>query len=179
MTAFFYVLFGIGTLYTVITFLLGNLLDFMDLDFDGDLDVDGFGNMQVAPFKPIIIAAFLTSFGGFGLVFQHKGLWGPFLTIIFALLPSLLISALLYYFVLIPLYKIQRLGNVADQQSLIGCRAKVTIPIRDNRYGKITYIVNGNTYSAPARTYGEREFKAGEEVTIIDIQKNVYIVDDI
>lgn len=176
MTSFFYILFGVGALYTIVTFLLGQLLDFMD--FDADFDDEGLFNMQVSPFKPMIIAAFLTSFGGFGLILQYKTVWHSPQIIIVALLAALAIAATLYYFVLVPLHKVQNTSAV-EQKHLIGQRAKVTLNIKENRFGKIGYTVGGNIYSAPAKTFGDKEFAVGEEVIIIDIQKNVFYVDKI
>lgn len=176
MTSFFYILFGVGALYTIVTFLLGQLLDFMD--FDAELDEEGLFNMQVSPFKPMIIAAFLTSFGGFGLIFQHKKDWHSLQVVVAALLAALAIGALLYYFVLVPLYRVQSTSAV-EQKSLIGHPAKVTLVIKQKKFGKISYTVGGNIYSAPAKALGDKEFTAGEEVIIIDIQKNIFFVDKI
>ncbi|AOT71027.1 NfeD family protein [Geosporobacter ferrireducens] len=176
MTSFFYILFGVGALYTIVTFLLGQLLDFMD--FDADFDDEGLFNMHVSPFKPMIIAAFLTSFGGFGLIFQHKKDWHSMQIITAALLAALAIAAVLYYFVLVPLHRVQNTSAV-EQKNLIGQRAKVTLSIKEKKFGKISYTVGGNIYSAPAKALGDKEFIAGEEVIIIDIQKNVFFVDKI
>lgn len=174
MTAFFYILFGVGVLYSVITFLLGQLLDFVEVDID--FDDDGLFDAQVSPFKPMMIATFLTTFGGLGLIFQYKGQWHPILIVVVALAGALALCAIIYFAVMVPLYKAQNTSAVA-QSRVIGYRGKVTIPIREGKFGKITYIINGNTYSAPAKSFSGKEFQAGEEVLIIDIQKNVYYVD--
>ncbi|SHJ98088.1 Protein of unknown function [Geosporobacter subterraneus DSM 17957] len=176
MTSFFYILFGVGALYTIITFLLGQLLDFMD--FDTDFDDDGFFNMQVSPFKPMIIAAFLTAFGGFGLIFQFKKEWHPITILFAALFAAFAIAVLLYYFVLVPLYRVQN-SSAVEQRHLIGRTAKVTLGIKKDKFGKISYTVGGNIYSAPAKTLESKELATGEEVIIIDIQKNVFYVDKI
>jgi hypothetical protein len=176
MTAFFYILFGIGVLYSVITFLLGQLLDFMDVDID--FDDDGLFDVQVSPFKPMMIATFLTTFGGLGLIFQNKGQWHSIFIILVALAGALTLCAIIYFFVMVPLYKAQNTSAVA-QSRVVGYRGRVTISIREGKFGKITYTINGNTYSAPAKSFSGKDFGVGEEVLIIDIQKNVYYVDGI
>lgn len=40
MTYFYTTIFLIGVIYTIVTFILGNLLNFTDLDGDIDIDVD-------------------------------------------------------------------------------------------------------------------------------------------
>ncbi|MEW9123887.1 MAG: hypothetical protein AB2421_14345 [Thermotaleaceae bacterium] len=174
MTSFFYVLFGVGVLYTLVTFLLGQLLDFMD--FDTGVDDDGLFNVQLSPFKPITIAAFFTTFGGFGLIFQYKTLWEPFRIVIAALLLALGVCALIYYGIMIPLYRMQNTSAI-EQKNLIGHQGKVTLTIRDGKFGKISYRMGGNSYSAPARAVENKTFSVGEDVIILEIQKNVFYVD--
>ena len=175
MVAFFYILFGVGVLYTVVTFFIGQLMDFADIDVD--FDMENFSSMPVSPLKPMIIAAFLTAFGGLGLIFLHRG-WGNLVTILIALLGALLICTVIYYFVMVPLYRAQNTSAVA-QSHTIGYKAKVTVPIENGKYGKIKYTINGNTYSAPAKSFSGGDLRSGEEVLIIDIKKNVYYVDAI
>lgn len=174
MTAFFYILFGVGVLYTIVTFLLGQLLDFMDIDVD--FDDNGFFDAQVSPFKPMMIAVFLTTFGGLGLIFQHQGKWHSIVILLVALGAAFALCGFIYYFVMVPLYRAQSTSAVA-QSRVIGYRAKVTVPMVEGKYGRITYNINGNTYSAPAKSFSGEDIKTGEEVLIIDIQKNVYFVD--
>lgn len=173
MLRLYYVCFATGVAYAVISFLLGQLFDF--IDFDGDVDLDG-GSIgsTISPLKPIVIASFVTVFGGIGIIGTMKGLlWSVTLGVAFGV--AFLIAYGLYRWVIIPLYKAQNTSAV-EQQSLIGCIAKVTLGMKAEEFGRITYVVNGNTYTAPAKSEGGEQLGKGTEVVITGIVKNVFYI---
>lgn len=201
MLLLFQVCFIVGLGYALISFLLGHLLGFLNLggdfgggDASGDFgDVGGdIGDMSldsgmdfsasggdagsdigVSPFKPTIIAAFLGVFGGAGMIIYPYFI----VYVVFALagLVGLAISFLMYRFVYIPLYRAQNTSAV-EKQSLVGRLAKVSEYIPQGKYGKITYYVNGNTYTAPAKSESGDEIKRNTEVEIVAIVKSTYYV---
>ncbi len=164
MHTIFTVCFWVGVGYTFISFFLGETVDF--LNFDADVD---FG----LPIKPAMIAAFLTVFGGIGLVLQSK------LPLTFVLLAAVgvgvLVAYLLLKFIIGPLSRAQNTSSV-EIQSLVGHPATVTEVIRQGRFGQITYVVNGNTYSSPAKSEDGGEIPRYDRVEIVYIDKNVYYV---
>lgn len=169
MQIFFNVCFGVGVGYTIISFIIGEIFDIGN--FDGHID---FGS-SISPLKPSVIAAFLTVCGGVGsIMIKYDSLSGIF---IIALSCSIgfVVSYLLYKFIIVPLNKAQNTSAV-EKQSLIGLNAKVTVKIPQNKFGKITYYVNGNTYSAPAKSEDGCEIEKYEKVEIIYIQKNIFYV---
>ena len=169
MQTFFYVCFGVGIGYTVIAFVLGEALNLIDFDFDTDFEIGGF----ISPLKPSVIAAFITVFGGVGIIMNKR--FGVLPSLLAAFLLGLAVAFLIYRFIIIPLHKFQNTSAV-EKQSLIGHDAKVTVSIPANAFGKIVYYENGNTYSAPAKTENGSAIKREEQVVIVYIDKNTYYV---
>jgi membrane protein implicated in regulation of membrane protease activity len=167
MNIFFWVCFGVGAGYTVIAFLLGEVLNLAD--FDTDMDLSG----GVSPLKPSVIAAFVTVFGGAGLLLQR--VMALILVLPLAALLGLTVAFLMYRFIIVPLARAQNTSAV-EIQSLIGQSAKVTEKIFQGGYGQITYHVNGNTYTSPAKAENGGEVARGMQVEIMYIQDNTYFV---
>jgi hypothetical protein len=186
----FQVCFYTGVLYTVISFLLGHLLDFagagvdIDTDIDVDIDLDGgidihsdMPGVSVSPLKPVTIAAFATVFGGTGMILLKNNYSGLFSVTAAAAL-GLTVSYLLYRLIIVPLYNAQSTSAVS-QRELVGSLAYATLSMQDKRFGKIHYTVEGNTYSAPAKSVDGRIIAKGVPVVIINISKNIFYVKEV
>jgi len=175
MVRIFYICFGVGVGFTVLSFVVGQLFDFMGLDGITDLELDGdwFG-FGISPLKPVVLAAFVIVFGGVGIILTNKE-FPLYVTIGISLGCGVLVSALLYRFIIVPLHKAQN-TSVVSQQSLIGYVAKVTLGMSQENMGRISYIVHGNTYSAPAKSYQGESLEKGDEVIITDIYNNIFYV---
>lgn len=164
----FYVCFGVGVVYTVISFVLGQIFDFFD--FDGNIDIGA----NISPLKPAVIAAFITVFGGTGILLMNKRL-GLLLCLIISAGVAAVVAYCLYRYVIVKLYQAQNTSAV-ERQKLIGHKAKVTLAIRQGGYGKITYVINGNTYNSPAKAENGGAIQVGQQVEIVYINKNTYYV---
>jgi len=111
---FYFILFGVGLGYTLVSFLLGGLLDI------GDIDVGSFFPF----FKPAIITIFVTVFGGAGLT-----LYGNVPTMVTLPLAALIGAAAAYAFfrlILFPLSKMEQQNSALEIHTLVGHTAKVT-----------------------------------------------------
>ncbi|NLK21707.1 MAG: hypothetical protein GX308_06415 [Epulopiscium sp.] len=173
MEKLFYICFYTGIIYTAASFILGQVFDFIGLDGEFGFDGDFFG-FGISPLKPVVIAAFVTVFGGVGIITEKSNL-GDYISLFIALVSALTVSFLIFRFVLVPLYKLQSKGPV-DKEGLIGQIAKVVLTIREGQFGKIIYVVNGNTYSAPAKSDTNELIEKGEEVVIVEIRNNAFYV---
>ncbi|AGL02264.1 NfeD family protein [Desulfoscipio gibsoniae] len=177
----FQLCFWVGVLFTAVSFILGQLFDLTEFDADFDTDSDtnttgsGKGETIISPFKPVVIAAFITVFGGVGIIGLHYLELGALITLAMALVSALSTSFLMYRFLIVPLYKAQSTSAVS-QKELIGFPAKVQLDIKGGGFGRITYIVNNNTYSAPAKSVDNEEILKGSKVAIVDINKNIFMV---
>ena len=190
--------FLVGAIFTVASFLLGHLFHLgyhgdggfdtghasidghhVDggADMPGHIHVDGGhqGGSLISPFKPVVIMAFLTVFGGIGVIcLKYLGL-AAFFALIAAFPSGMLASFFMYRLIIVPLYMAQNTSAVS-QRELIGIPATVTLDIKKGCFGKITYVVNNNTYTAPAISGDSEEIPRGERVVILNIKKNVFRV---
>jgi len=170
---------------------MGSLDGSFDADFDasigdasgsfdiGGLDADSIGlaghifGQGVSPFKPMIIATFLTIFGGAGLLMNPHLFW--LFSVPLALFFGLAASFLLFRFVYVPLYKFQGRG-VIEKQRLVGLSASVTESIPQGGFGKIKYVADGNRYTAPAKAEDGSAIPRGSDVQIMYIERNAFFV---
>ncbi len=131
----------------------------------------------VSPFKPTVISAFVTTFGGVGIILGRQGIL-PVLVIAGALGAGLLAGYLLYRFVIVPLYKAQNTSAVSVRY-LRGVTGKMTLGTEGRNFGKVSYVVNGNTMTSPALSWNEEKIPAGKTVVVVDIKKNTFYVKEI
>jgi len=165
--------FKVGVLFTIVTFVLGQFFDFMD--FDGDITMDGdISGIAVSPLKPVIITAYITVFGGVGIMALNKGL-SQIITLLLAITIAFVVATLLFKLVIVPLHKAQSTSAIS-QETLIGHQAKVDVGMKDHSYGKISYTIGGNSYTAPAKAADGEEILKGEVVKIVSIKDNTYYV---
>ncbi|ERI91797.1 hypothetical protein HMPREF1982_02840 [Clostridiales bacterium oral taxon 876 str. F0540] len=196
MSQLYTIVFWVGVIYTVVTFLMGGLLGLFHIDghvdtnmhthFDanfgghGHLDTHVEGGstsptFTVFPLKPITIVSFLTVFGGIGMIGTHYNV-NALILCIMAFASGLIVAFILYKFIVVPLYKAQNTSAFSRKQ-LIGLQAKVISPILEEGYGTIAYVVNGKKYNAPAQHVAKKEVLQGEDVIIYEIKNNLFYVE--
>ncbi|MBV7271871.1 hypothetical protein I6U48_02945 [Clostridium sp. PL3] len=171
------IVFFIGVIYTLVTFLLGGLFDIVNLGFHIDTHVDTHSSgsiFTVFPLKPITIVSFITIFGGVGILGNYYKV-NKILTFILAVALGIMVSFILYKFIVVPLFKAQNTSAVS-QDKLIGINAIVISPILENGFGVISYTVNGSKYNGPAQHISGKAVLQGEDVIIYEIKNNVFYV---
>ncbi len=173
------ILFLVGVIYTVITFLIGGLFDIVHIGGDITAHIDGqiggHGGAGMSPLKPITIVSFITIFGGIGIIGTSHGL-NPIITFILAFIVGLVISFSIFRFVIVPLSKAQNTSAVY-QDKLIGMEAVVISKIMENGFGTIGYVVNGTKYNAPAQHVSKKAIEQGEKVLIYVIKDKIFYVE--
>lgn len=176
MEHFYAYFFYGGLIYAVLSFLLGNILDFLHVDFDVDFDMDMDLDLGDGPFpiKTTTVAVFCIVFGGVGMM-QQKLHWPGILVLAVAGGCGFLGAYLIYKFVIAPLYRMQNTSAHTDKE-IIGLTAKVITPILENSFGTISYYIHGNTLNGPAREEEGRRVDQGEKVVITQFKDNVYYV---
>ena len=140
----------------LIFFIVG--LGFILLSVIFDIFFDGPGS-PISIFQPKLIAIFLAVMGGVGLMLNNS--WGsaPFIIVLtISAFSGLIIAALLYRLVIIPLYRAQN-TSAHDKQATIGVAAKIISPIPQGGYGKISYNISGSTVTSPAKSEDGGEIK--------------------
>lgn len=162
----------------------------LDADFDADADVDGGGiadfdhdlDHDAAPtghhgslsgahlgwLSPLIVAFFLTCFGGTGLLFTRVVDLGV-LSVAPAAASSLVFAAAAIWTFNRIFGKLEASSH-ATASDLVGRSAKVIVPIPQGRgAGKIAYSVKGSRYTMTARSEDAIAMAQGAEAVILRI----------
>jgi membrane protein implicated in regulation of membrane protease activity len=118
-------------------------------------------------------------FGGMGWILNDtNSTLLPIFILLISFATGIMLCALIYRFILKPLKKAQNTSSPSEDE-LIGIRATVTETIIPNGFGEIRYIVNGNSFTAPAKETKDGEIKAGKDVAICWIKEHVFYVVEI
>lgn len=176
MTLLFEICFFVGIGLTLVSLVIGQFGDIVGVD---GLDIGDIGIDFLLPLSPMIYVLFCTVFGGMGLILLKVcPSLSMILILVIAICTGIIISAGFYRGIIIPLKKAQNTSAPA-QEELIGVLAKVQESIPKNGYGEIAYVVNGNSYIAPAKTTDGHSIQKGCEVTICWIEQYVFYVIEI
>lgn len=175
MLTVFQVCFFAGVGLIVLSFLLGSLLDAFGVE-GLDLDFDVFGIDIYIPINPMLYILFAAVFGGVGWILMKS--WPTLITILIIIISvaaGTLVSAFVFFAVIKPLKKAQN-TSAPDTEELVGLRATVAEKIIAGGFGEISYVINGNSFMAPAKATNGEEIKVGKDVAICWIKENVFYV---
>lgn len=130
----------------------------------------------VSFFSPTVLAAFVTSFGAFGLIFsQIEQTSHPIVSAALSLVCAFLVAAMLVGV----LSKLVRAGDSSSESkvaSLAGQIATVISPIPANGVGEIAYVQAGTRYTAPAREETGQAVSSGSAVNITRVVGSQFYV---
>ncbi|HEX8288397.1 MAG TPA: hypothetical protein VF556_10395 [Pyrinomonadaceae bacterium] len=163
----FLIIGGLGFLFLLISFIVGDIFEAVGLDFGLDASHD-FG-----VFDSRVISVFLTAFGGFGAIGTTIG-YGAVGSSLFGLLGGFVFGAVVFYFGKL-LYSQQSTSSVSTAD-LIGRRGQVVVGIKPNQLGQISCSVGEERVEKLARTRNGEEIKAGALVRIESIGSDSVIV---
>lgn len=171
---------GIGFLFLMISLILGDIFDALDLDLGADLDFDadvdaefdsggaGFGILDSR-----VISMFLVAFGFVGALGLQLGLGGV-LGALLGIGSGLILGGLVFAF---GYYLVSNEGPPpVTNRELVGHAAKVIVDIKPESIGQISFRVRGQRIDKLARTRDGKEIKTGESVFIEEIAGNEFIV---
>ncbi|MGI8544425.1 MAG: hypothetical protein ACR2MD_13260 [Aridibacter sp.] len=171
---------GIGFLFLMISLILGDVFDALDLDFgadfdfdaDVDADFDG-GGAGFGIFDSRVISMFLVAFGFVGAVALQLGLGGV-LGALIGIGSGLILGGLVFAF---GYYLVSNEGSPpVTNRELVGHAAKVIVDIKPDSIGQISFNVRQQRIDKLARTRDGKAIKAGETVFIEEIAGNEFIV---
>ena len=120
----------------------------------------------VSVFSPTIIAAFITSFGGLGVIFtQMEATKSPWVSAPLAIAGAAVIAGSFLLVLRSVMTKTQSSSEpqVAD---LVGVTATIITPIPENGVGEISYVYAGSRYTAAAREENGATVPNGRPVKI-------------
>jgi membrane protein implicated in regulation of membrane protease activity len=176
MEAFVYsVCFGVGLLFAIVSAFMGHLFGGHDVHTDvgtGGHAEAGFqdtGMPGLSPFSPTTITAFITAFGGLGLIFTKIGATqSPWISAPLALLGALIIAAGVVWVFGTVFHKVDA-SSESHVATLVGMSATVITPIPADGVGEIAYVQAGSRYSAPARNERGTPVANGQTVKIVRV----------
>jgi membrane-bound ClpP family serine protease len=130
----------------------------------------------MSPFSPMIIACFVASFGGLGIIFhQIPGMQSPWITAPSAIVGAFLISMVLF-FLLRSLFRATQGSSESRIVELVGVVGEVITPIPEKGVGEIAYVQKGARYSAPAREQSGAAVPGGRAVKIVRVAGSQFYV---
>jgi membrane protein implicated in regulation of membrane protease activity len=179
---FYLICLGVGFVFTLGTAFFGHVLGG---GHDGHVDGSG-GHASagadtsdmpgISPMSPLIIACFLSAFGGLGFIFQSMpATHEPWKSAPLAVLGAVAIAWCLLW-ILRQLFIRTDSSSEAHIGTLIGTIAQVITPIPENGVGEIAYVQKGARYSAPAREEKGVPIPNGIAVKIVRVAGSQFYV---
>lgn len=183
METFVYaVCFGVGLLFAIVSAVFGHLFGGHDAHVDigtGGHAEAGFqdtGMPGLSPFSPTTITAFITAFGGLGLIFAKiEATRSPWISAPLSIVGALIIAASVVWLFGTVFHKVD-CSSESRIGTLVGMTATVITPIPVNGVGEIAYVQSGSRYSAPARDERGAPVANGQTVRIIRIVGSQFYV---
>jgi membrane protein implicated in regulation of membrane protease activity len=165
----------VGLLFILGSAIFGHFLGGHDADAGvgtgghAEAGFDHSGVPGISFFSPLVLACFVTAFGGFGIVFSGfkptSNVWVS--------APLSIGGGFCLAFVVLWLFNavFSRTQSSSESHvaSLIGLPASILTPIPDKGVGEIAYVQGGTRYTAPARSERGLCISAGQAVKITRI----------
>jgi hypothetical protein len=173
----YFACFAVGFLYAFISSVLSHMFG-GDGDHGGDLGHDGdIGHADAALpiLSPTIIAAFVTGFGGTGILVSTLTQWAVVSGVMTAVLGGLLLAGSAFG-LLSFIYSHTQGGSEYQTSELTGIGAEVITPIPESGYGEIAYEVRGSRVNAAARTVDGRPIAKHSHVKITKVVGSTHFV---
>ncbi|PTX96407.1 hypothetical protein [Opitutus sp. ER46] len=189
MTTLFYaVCLVVGLLFTLISAVAGHVFG-GGHDVAGGQDIGTGGHAEagfddagipgISFFSPVVLASFITAFGGFGILFTDipatSDVWlsAP-LSIVGALLVALGVLALFN-----AIFRRTQSSSESHIASVVGLPASLMSPIPENGVGEIAYVQASTRYTAPARAEKGVALAMGQTVRITRVVGTQFFVEPI
>ena len=172
--------FFLGLGFAVLSAVLAGVFGGFDagLDVGGDVGgVDGGDAGHFSPWNPTIIAMFLGSFGGAGMICQRAGLTSPFVQLPIALSAGFGVGAVTFWLML-KFFQGAKASSEVKLADVIGKEAEVTVGILPGEVGQIVYIMGGR-HLAQATAVDRAEIPTGSNVKIRKIVGTTFYVERI
>ena len=189
----FLVIGGIGFLFLMVSLIIGDVFEALDLDFgadadfdtdvdldadvdfdaDVDADLDAGSGSQIGILDARVISMFMTAFGFVGSFALYGGL-GVLLSTFVGLGSGVIFGGLAFafgYFL-----TTQESSSSVTDRDLIGRTAKVIVGIQPDSIGQISCRIGEERIEKLARTRDGKAIKRGETVFIEEVTSDSFIV---
>ncbi len=188
LNCFYTFLLLLGVFYALLVMIAGGLhsihlpfsvdLDHLPVHLPGHVDLGGDAlshDVNLLSLSPISIAAFVTSFGGIGIIATQGFAADGTTSLLWAIGGSFvvaIVSHLLFFYIFIA----PQASSAVKSSDLIGISAEVTAPIPGDSVGEIAYVAMGERHTATARSSDRSNISRGSIVTIEGLAGTVMIV---
>jgi membrane protein implicated in regulation of membrane protease activity len=184
MMIFYAVCLVVGLMFTLISAVAGHFFGGHDSGHVGtgghaEAGFDDSGIPGISFFSPLVLACFITAFGGLGIVFSGiKATESVWLSAPLSVAGAFCIAALvLWLFNLI--FTRSQGSSESRVASLVGQTATLITPIPENGVGEIAYVQGGTRYSAPARSENRAAIPQGQTVKINRVVGTQFYVESV
>lgn len=164
----FLIIAGVGFVFLLLSFFLGDLFEHLNADIDLSSGNDG-----IALLDSRVISIFLTAFGGVGVICSKLGFGGA-VSSVGGLLGGITLGGVVFYFGRL-LYRQQASSSVGADQ-LIGRTAQVVVAIKPGSVGQVSCRIGPERIEKLARARNDSEIKVGSQVRIEEIAGESVIV---
>jgi hypothetical protein len=187
LNCFYFFLLMLGVFYALLAMVAGGLhsvhlplgidLGHLPVHLPGHVDLGGVPSHDVSilSLSPISIAAFITSFGGIGIIATQGFHADEPASLLWAAGGSIVVAAashLLFFYLFIA----PQASSALKTSDILGVTAEVITPIPEDSVGEIAYVAMGERHTATARSHDRTRISRGTLVTIQDIAGTVMIV---
>lgn len=159
-----------GVLFAIVSVVLG---DIVSSALDGVLDFlsfDGFRKLS-----PMVVATFVTVFGGAGLLLLHYTAIGAFLTVVGAVVAAVAISVGVYYAYVRPMENSEN-STSFSMSELSGRICEVLVPIPPRGYGEVLVKVGAGHTNQIAASFDGETLAAGTRAVVVEVRDDTLYV---
>ena len=178
--------FGVGLVFTLVSAFMADVFGGHDAaDVGGHEGAGGHAEAGIgasdmpgfSALSPTTIAAFVTAFGGFGMVFSKiEKTSSPWISVPLSAAGGFIIAALVLMLFRV-VFRHTQASSEARVSKLVGTTANIITPIPPNGVGEIAYVNGGTRYTAPARSLSGAEIGNGKVVRISRIVGSQFYVE--
>jgi len=189
LDCFYFFLLMLGVFYAILVTVAGGLhavhlpihvaFSHLPIHLPGIADVHvgdvASHDVSILSLSPISIAAFITSFGGIGIIATQGFGAGGGASLVWAVIGSLVvafISHVAFFYIFIA----PQASSAVQTRNVIGVTAEVTAPIPGDSVGEIAYVAMGERHTSTARSHDGHAIARGALVTIEGLAGTVMIV---
>lgn len=171
----------VGLLFIGVSAIFGHFLGGHDSDVGtgghAEAGFDNSGVPGISFFSPLVLACFITAFGGFGIVFSG---FKP-TSSVWVSAPLSIGGGFILAFITLWLFNVVFSHSQSSSESqvatLAGLSASIITPIPEKGVGEIAYVQGGTRYTAPARAENGASIAAGQAVRITRIVGTQFYVE--
>jgi membrane protein implicated in regulation of membrane protease activity len=174
MIFFYTVCLVVGLMFTLISAVAGHFFgghDAHQLGTGGHAEAgfDDSGVPGISFFSPLVVACFVTAFGGLGIVFSDiKATESVWLSAPLSAAGAFCIALfVLWLFNLV--FSRSQSSSESRVATLVGQSCSLITPIPENGVGEIAYVQGGTRYTAPARSENRLAIPQGQTVRIVRV----------